>query len=94
MECVDCTYCHKAIIEFQDSNNKRTDLGIRLVKCLKALEIFEEKKNPQYNQKYKGHTESICIIKEFDCPTRVAHLINICNNTEILTPKWCPLNKK
>jgi len=41
MICESCEYCHSGIISYLDFNNINTDLGTRIIQCLKQLDMLE-----------------------------------------------------
>lgn len=97
MKCNKCEYYYESIISFLDCKNVETDLGTRLVQCVKKKqELIDTGKGTvglgDYTNIKCNKTCNIGIIKIFDCPKelKILAVYNIENNKEILTPDWCP----
>jgi hypothetical protein len=87
MICESCEYCHSGIISYLDFNNINTDLGTRIIQCLKQLDNVRD----HYNERgFKGINGTIGIIKEFDYDGKYNEFVKY-TIEKIETPKWCPI---
>lgn len=85
--CKTCEYCKSGIISVLNVDKNNTDLGIRIIQCLKQIDNVRD----HYNKReFKGINGTIGIIKEFDYDGKYNEFVKY-TIEKIEIPDWCPI---